>query len=83
MKITGIVLFWIGVVELLISLILFIINRGIFNEDLTGILIWFVNYLIAPTGFIFALTGAILYVVGKNRETMQRNLHEADDSQSE
>ena len=82
MKITSIVLFWVGVVAILICVLSLVTYSGNMLEP-ESIPTWNVLIYGSPTGFLFMLIGAILYFVGRRQGKKQRSLPEAHDSNAD
>jgi cyanate permease len=72
MKITGIVLFWVGVVAILVCILALVSSWGNMLEPESAP-IWQVLLYGTPIGFIFVVIGAILYFVGRSQSKKQKN----------
>jgi len=81
-KTIGSCIFWVGVIVLVIGLCFLPVamsGRDI-GEGIGGVVVFIIGTV---AGGILAVIGAIVFLIGKDQEIEQRNLNEADDSESD
>ena len=71
-KITGIILFWVGIATILVCFLIAVsIGKEWYGSVLSDVLFASACGIIA--GFLFVIIGAALYFIGRSQEKRQKN----------